>query len=279
MIRDPIALEPIAPALGAEVKGVDLCESLDEDTVGAIRRALLDYLVVFFRDQQLRPGQFLEVAKRFGETSEYPFVKGRDDYPEIVEVIKREDEQVNFGGLWHSDTTYLEHPPMASLLYASEIPPVGGDTLFANMYRAYETLSPGMQRLLEGLKAVNSADKADAAITRVDRLRERPADATDVVTTAEHPIVRTHPETGRRALYVNPGHTVRIVGMSEAESAPILSYLYKHQIRPELTCRFRWQQGSLAFWDNRSAQHYALNDYYGHRRVMQRITLAGDRPR
>lgn len=274
-----IRVEPLSPALGAEVYGVDLAGPLDEGSVAEIRRAFLSHLVIFFRDQAMTPEQFLRFARTMGEPSEYPMVKGMDEYPEITEVIKKEDERVNFGGIWHSDTTYLECPPMATMLYALEVPPVGGDTLFANMHMAYESLSSGMQRLLEGLTAVNSAGKDIAAATRADRIRERPGDVGDSVPTAEHPLVRTHPETGLKALYVNPGHTVRIGGLSEPESAPILDYLYAHQTRAEFTCRFRWRVGSLAFWDNRAAQHYPLNDYHGFRRAMQRITLAGDRPR
>ncbi len=274
-----IRVEPLSPALGAEVYGVDLAGPLDESSVAEIRRAFLSHLVIFFRDQTMTPEQFLRFARTMGEPSEYPMVKGMDEYPEITEVIKKEDERVNFGGIWHSDTTYLEYPPMATMLYALEVPPVGGDTLFANMHMAYESLSSGMQRLLEGLTAVNSAGKDIAAATRADRIRERPGDVGDSVPTAEHPLVRTHPETGLQALYVNPGHTVRIGGLSEPESAPILDYLYAHQTRAEFTCRFRWRVGSLAFWDNRAAQHYPLNDYHGFRRAMQRITLAGDRPR
>lgn len=274
-----IRVEPLSPALGAEVYGVDLAGPLDEGSVAEIRRAFLSHLVIFFRDQTMTPQQFLRFARTMGEPSEYPMVKGMDEYPEITEVIKKEDERVNFGGIWHSDTTYLECPPMATMLYALEVPPVGGDTLFANMHMAYESLSSGMQRLLEGLTAVNSAGKDIAAATRADRIRERPGDVGDSVPTAEHPLVRTHPETGLKALYVNPGHTVRIGGLSEPESAPILDYLYAHQTRAEFTCRFRWRVGSLAFWDNRAAQHYPLNDYHGFRRAMQRITLAGDRPR
>lgn len=274
-----IRVEPLSPALGAEVYGVDLAGPLDESSVAEIRRAFLSHLVIFFRDQTMTPQQFLRFARTMGEPSEYPMVKGMDEYPEITEVIKKEDERVNFGGIWHSDTTYLEYPPMATMLYALEVPPVGGDTLFANMHMAYESLSSGMQRLLEGLTAVNSAGKDIAAATRADRIRERPGDVGDSVPTAEHPLVRTHPETGLKALYVNPGHTVRIGGLSEPESAPILDYLYAHQTRAEFTCRFRWRVGSLAFWDNRAAQHYPLNDYHGFRRAMQRITLAGDRPR
>jgi taurine dioxygenase len=279
MDYERILVEPLSPALGAEVSGVALDEPLADAVVAEIHRAFVAHQVIFFRDQSLTPAQYLRFASAMGEPSEYPFVAGLDGYPQITEVIKTEDEQVNFGGIWHSDTTYLQCPPKATMLYARQLPPVGGDTLFANMNMAYESLSSGMRRLLDGLSAINSAQKHDAAATRTGLLRQRPKDAGDTVTVAEHPVVRTHPETGRKALYVNPGHTLRIGGMSEAESAPILDYLYRHQTRPEFTCRFRWRLDSLAFWDNRSTQHYPLNDYHGHRRAMQRITLAGDRPR
>jgi len=274
-----IRVEPLSTALGAEISGVDLAEPLDDGTLAEIRQAFLAHLVIFFRDQSLTPDRFLRFARSMGVPSEYPLVQGMDGYPEITEVVKKEDERVNFGGIWHSDTTYLECPPMGTMLYAREIPPLGGDTLFANMNMAYESLSPGMRHLLDGLQAVNSADKGDAAATRAERRKDRPRDAGDTVTCVEHPVVRTHPETGRKALYVNPGHTLRFGGFSEAESAPILEYLYRHQTRPEFSCRFRWRRDSLAFWDNRAAQHYPLNDYHGYRRALQRITLAGDRPR
>jgi taurine dioxygenase len=181
--------------------------------------------------------------------------------------------------VWHSDTAYLDVPPMASLLVARDVPAVGGDTLFANMYLAYETLSDGMKRLIDPLVAVNSSALADASKTREDRVKDsaRRDAATQYV--AEHPVVRVHPERGKKALYVNVAHTERFGGMTREESAPILGYLYRHQIRPELTCRFRWRPGSIAFWDNRAAQHNAINDYAGHRRLMHRVTLAGDRPR
>ncbi|NIM27875.1 MAG: taurine dioxygenase [Gammaproteobacteria bacterium] len=274
-----IRIEPLSPALGAEVSGVDLSGTLDDTLIAELRHAFLTHLVIFFRDQSLSPDRFLAFARCMGEPSEYPMVKGLDGYPEITEVIKKENERVNFGGIWHSDTTYLEKPPMGTMLLAREVPPVGGDTLFANMFLAYESLSPGLQRLLDGLTAINTSDKDIAAATRADRVRDRPGGSGQTVNSAEHPIVRTHPETGRKALYINPGHTVRIAGFSEQESAPILEYLYAQQIRVEFTCRFRWRVGSLAFWDNRAAQHYPLNDYHGYRRAMQRITLAGDRPR
>jgi taurine dioxygenase len=272
-------IRPIAGALGAEIAGVNLSQPLAEDTVAAIRTALLERLVVFFRDQDLTPGQFMAFAERFGEPVEYPFVQGIAGYPTVIEVAKLEHETVNFGGVWHSDTTYLERPPMGSLLLAREVPPYGGDTIFANQVLAYEALSPGLRALLDGLVAVNASAKADVTRTREDRIREhgRAGDRQDYV--AEHPVVRTHPETGRKALYVNVAHTVRFKDMSEAESAPLLNYLFQHQTRPEFTCRFAWRVGSLAFWDNRAAQHNPVNDYHGFRRIMHRITLAGDVPR
>jgi taurine dioxygenase len=279
MSYEHILVEPLSAALGAEISGVALGEPLQDAVLTEIRQAFLAHQVIFFRDQSLTPAQYLRFAGTMGEPSTYPFVTGLDGYPEITEVVKKEDERVNFGGIWHSDTTYLECPPMGTMLYARQVPAVGGDTLFANMNMAYESLSSGMRRLLDGLTAINSAQKGDAAATRAGLLGRRPRDAGDTVTTAEHPLVRTHPETGRKALYVNPGHTLHIGGMSEAESAPILDYLYRHQTRPEFTCRFRWRLDSLAFWDNRTTQHYPINDYHGHHRSMHRITLAGDQPR
>src|SRR5919201_1364421 len=273
-----IRIHPVSGALGAEVTGVDLATGLDDQTLGLLRRAWLDHLVLFFRDQPLSPAQFLAFGRRFGTIIEYPFVKGLDEYPEIIPVVKLEHERINFGGVWHSDTAYLDVPPMASMLLAREVPPAGGDTLFANMYLAYETLSEGMKRVLGGLRAVNSSSKADASRTREDRIAERGRADARAIYEAAHPVVRVHPETGRKALYVNVAHSVRFEGMTEEESAPILDYLYRHQTRPELTCRFRWRPASLALWDNRCAQHNAVNDYAGHRRVMHRITLAGDVP-
>ncbi len=270
-----LAIHPIAGPLGAEISGVDLGADLDGATVRAIRQAWLDHLVIFFRDQPLSPARFLAFARRFGEPVEYPFVKGLDEAPEVIPVVKLEHEHVNFGGVWHSDTAYLDVPPMASLLVAREVPTVGGDTLFANMYLAYDTLSPGMQRLLDGLVAINSSAKADATRTREDRVRDSARADRKQEYSAGHPVVRVHPETGRKALYVNVAHTVGFDGMTAAESAPILEYLFRHQVQPEFTCRFRWRPGSIAFWDNRCAQHNAINDYHGQRRVMHRVTLAG----
>jgi taurine dioxygenase len=274
-----LTVSRIAGALGAEVHGVDLSAPLPPELVAAIRQAFLEHLVLFFRDQHLTPGQFMAFARALGTPVEYPFVKGLADYPQIIEVKKLEHERSNFGGIWHTDTAYLEIPPMGSMLLAREVPPFGGDTEFANQYLAYEALSPGLKGMLDGLVAVHSSAKADVTRTREDRLRTEAREDARTEYVAEHPVVRTHPETGRKSLYVNIAHTLRFKDMTEDESAPLLAYLHRHQIRPELTCRFRWQAGSIAFWDNRCVLHNPINDYHGYRRVMHRITLAGDRPR
>ena len=274
-----IEVRPIAGALGAEVSGVDLAQPLRPEVVAEIRAAFLRHLVIFFRDQPLDPAQFLKFAGCFGRPVEYPFVKGIEGYPEIIPVLKLEHERVNFGGIWHTDTAYLETPPMGTMLVAREVPPFGGDTEFANMYLAYEELSAGMRAMLDPLVAVNSSAKADVTRTREDRIRSSPTEQSRKVFLAEHPVVRTHPETGRKSLYVNVAHTLRFKDMTEEESAPILGFLHRHQVRAEFTCRFRWQPGSIAFWDNRCALHNPVNDYHGYRRLMHRITLAGDRPR
>lgn len=273
-----ITVKPIAGALGAEIKGVDIGKGLDAETVSEVRQALLDHLVIFFRDQTISPDAYMEFARAFGTPAQYPMLPGIEGYPMITQIAKLEHERNNFGGIWHADTTYLEAPPMGSMLHALEVPPFGGDTMFANQYLAYEALSETFRGLLDGLVGVSSSSKADVSKTREDMIRNA-GDATPASDrTAEHPAVRTHPETGRKCLFVNVAHTSHFKGMTEAESAPILNYLFQHQVRPEFTCRFRWEEGSLAFWDNRACQHNPINDYHGYRRVMRRITLEGARP-
>ena len=271
-----IQVRPIAGALGAEVEGVDAARPLAESIIAEIRQAFLDHLVIFLRNQKLTPQAQLAFARGFGQPMEYPQLKGLPECPLITPVVKLEHERVNFGGIWHSDTAYLERPPMASMLYAIEVPPYGGDTLFANQYLAYEALSEPLRRRLGAVIGINASTKADASRTREDRLRE--AGVEHKVLVGEHPVVRTHPETGRRALYVNVGHTTHFKDWTEQESAPILGFLFAHQVRPEFTCRFHWEPGSLAFWDNRCTQHNPVNDYHGFRRVMHRVTLAGEAP-
>jgi taurine dioxygenase len=272
-----ITVAPIAGALGAEIGGIDLSAGLTDETVAEIRRAWLDHLVVFFRDQDVSLDAFRAFARCIGDPVEYPFVKGMDDYPEIITVSKLPHETVNFGGIWHSDTVYLERPPMATLLIAREVPPFGGDTMFANMYAAYGALSPAMQQMLAPLRAVHSSALADVSKTREDRIRDA-GNGEVREYQSEHPVVRTHPETGRKALYVNVAHTLRFAGFTDDESRPLLQFLFAHSVQPELTCRFQWRVGSIALWDNRCAMHNPINDYHGHTRTMHRITLAGDVP-
>jgi taurine dioxygenase len=271
-------IKRIAGALGAEIMGLDLTQSPSSDLTKEIREVFLKNSVIFLRNQRLTSQQFMNFATAMGEPIQYPFVKGFDDFPQIIEVKKLEHEKVNFGGVWHSDTTYLEKPPMGSMLLSKEIPPYGGDTLFACQYAAYESLSDTMQRLLEGLQGINSSAKADVSKTREDRIKSDGNESLPKSFSSSHPVVRTHPETGRKALFVNTAHTTGIEGLTDKESASLLSFLFEHQVKPEFTCRWVWEPDALAFWDNRCAQHNPINDYHGFRRVLHRITLQGDKP-
>jgi taurine dioxygenase len=271
-------IHPIAGALGAVISGVDLSLGLSAAQAADIRQVFLQHKVIFLRQQKLTPQQFLDFAKAMGEPIEYPFVKGLEGFAQIIEVKKLEHEKVNFGGIWHSDTTYLEVPPMGSMLLSLEVPPYGGDTMFANQCLAYESLSATMKNMLAGLVGISSSAKADVSKTREDRIKSDGKEAAPKSYLAEHPLVRTHPETGQKALFVNVAHTAGIKGMTDEESAPLLQFLFQHQIKPEFTCRFAWEPNAIAFWDNRCAQHNPVNDYHGFRRVMHRITLQGDRP-
>ena len=216
---------PIAGGLGAEINGVNIAQPLEREVALEIHWAFLDHLVVFFRNQELTPQSQLVFAQQFGQPVEYPQMRGLPECPLVTAVIKLENEQVNFGGVWHSDTTYLERPPMASLLYAVEIPPYGGDTLFSNQYMAYEALSEGLKKMLKDLGGINTSTKPEVAKTRENRLHD--AGAMLKVLDAIHPVVRTHPETGRKALYVNDGHTTHFDGWSKEESQSLLDYLYQ----------------------------------------------------
>ena len=271
-----IDVHPVSGALGAEITGVDISLPLDAEVVSEIRKALLNHLVIFFQNQVITPQQQLNFAEQFGLPMEYPQLKGLPECPLVTEVIKLEHETLNFGGVWHSDTTYLQQPPMASMLYAIEIPPYGGDTLFSNQYMAYETLSDGLKKTLSELVAVNTSSKPEVSMTREDRMREAGMELN--ILSASHPAVRTHPETGSKALYVNKAHTTHFKDWTELESKSLLEFLFHHQVRTEFTCRFSWEKNSLAFWDNRCVQHNPVNDYQGFRRKMHRVTIAGDKP-
>jgi taurine dioxygenase len=258
---------------GAEIGGVDLSGGLSEATVAGIRDVLAEYGVVVFRNQTLTPEQHIAAARQFGDINVNRFFTHADGYPEIALVSKEPDQTANIGGGWHTDHSYDERPALGSMLYAREVPPSGGDTLFASMYAAYDALSDGLKQTLAGMRAVHSSRH----VFGVERpaMQGRIGNPELATQDAIHPVVITHPESGRRALYVNPGFTLRFDGWTAEESQPLLAYLYQHAARPEFTCRLRWRNGSLAFWDNRSTWHYALNDYHGERRLMHRITIEG----
>jgi taurine dioxygenase len=273
-------LRPLAGVLGAEVFGVDVKRSPDWEK---IHRAFLDYAVLVFRDQKLEPQDIMAVGAKFGPPCHYPFVTGMDGFPFIFEVVKEESETVNFGGNWHSDTTYLAQPPLGTLLYAVETPAHGGDTLFASTRAAYDALSPGLRATVDTLVGVNSAGlKYGGGRSKMHKniagMKVHDTDAAESYE-SEHPVARTHPDTGKKALYCSRGHTIRFKDMSEEESRPLIDFLQAHQTRPEFTCRVRWAPGTLTVWDNRCTQHNAVNDYHGQRRRMRRLTVGPQTPR
>jgi taurine dioxygenase len=272
-----LAVRPVSSAVGAEILGLDLADSLSDATIDAIRRALFEHGVVFFRDQKLSPEQQAAFARRFGEINVNRFFKAVDGYPMIAEVRKEPEQTGNIGGSWHTDHSYDQAPAMGSILYALEVPETGGDTLFASMYAAYDALSDGLKQTLEPLQALHSSRHifgVEAYAGRGD-LKGRYLNPEAATQDAAHPVVVRHPGSGRKALYVNAAFTVRFVGWTAEESRPLLEYLYAHGTRPEFSYRFQWRAGSIAFWDNRCTWHYALNDYHGHRRLMHRITVEG----
>jgi taurine dioxygenase len=277
MRNSRIEVRPIAGAIGAEIHNVDVSADLDEGTVGDIRQALLDHCVIFFRDQKLDVARHKAFTRRFGEIFIHPNYKGTQADPEIIVITREPGDKKIVGEDWHADTTMMPEPPMGAILYAIEVPPYGGDTLFANQYLAYETLSDGMKKMLSGMRALHSdRTVADPAANknayRATKVRE---DANWRETVSAHPVVATHPETGRKLLYVNRSYTQGFEGMAEEESKPLLGYLLEHGHRPEFTCRFRWETGSIAFWDNRVCKHLAVHDAGPFRRVMRRTQIAG----
>jgi taurine dioxygenase len=280
MSYQTIDVRPLTGSIGAEILGVDLSKAPGNETFDEIHRAFAEYLVIFFRDQTLSPADFVSFASRFGRLDPHHYLKGMDGQPEILEIVREPTNPKIFAPGWHGDVTWQENPVLGAMLYGLDVPDCGGDTLFANQYLAYEALSPGMKRLLDGLKAVHGTakiygDKAED-YTYVQNLRVDRKEAAKSENV--HPVLRTHPVTGRKALFVNDHYTLRFEDMTEAESAPLLDFLFRHAIRPEFTCRFRWGKGSIAFWDNRCTLHTPIDDYFGKRRHMWRVTIAGDRP-
>ena len=276
---------PLAPSMGAEITEIDLAKHFDTSAnridgavMADIKAAWLEHQLIVIRRQNITPEQQLRFAESLGDPDIYPFLQGLDGFPMITEVLKKETETVNFGGVWHSDTTYQLCPPMATVLYAKELPSIGGDTLFSNQCAAYEQLSEGLKRTIRQLRGVNIAGKKQVSATRSERLKEAGSGVNAEQMSGIHPVIRTHPETGRKSLFVNPAHTVSFDGWTEQESAGLMAFLFAHQIAPEFQCRLSWQVGDIAIWDNRCTLHYPLNDYHGHRRLLHRITLKGDQP-
>jgi len=271
-----INVTPAGSYIGAEISGVQL-EAISDEQFAEVRDAFLRYGMVYFRDQSLTPEQHVEFAKRWGAINVNRFFTASSEHPLIAEVRKEPDNTMNIGALWHTDHSYDVAPALGSILYAREVPPVGGDTLFASMHAAWKHLSDGMKNTLDGLRAVHSSRHVFGQITpeTFPDLVGRIGNAHEATQDAVHKVVISHPETGRETLYVNPQFTVGIQGWHQEESDALLGYLYKHAAKPEFTCRLRWQQGTVAIWDNRATWHCALNDYQGHRRLMHRITLEG----
>jgi len=276
MRNDRIEVRPISGSIGAEIFNVDVSQELDAATIGDIRRALLEHCVIFFRDQEFDAEQHKRLARRFGEIFVHPNYAGMQADPEIVMIRREPGDTRVVGEDWHTDTTMMATPPIGAILYALEVPPYGGDTLFANQYAAHETLSDGMKRLIGGLRAIHSdrlvaGPQSRASVGRTTKARH---DESWRETINTHPIVTTHPETGRKVLFVNVSYTVGIEGLNDEESRPLLHFLMEHGNRPEFTCRFRWTKGAVAFWDNRCVKHLAVNDAGPYRRLMRRVQIA-----
>ncbi|MFT4987891.1 MAG: taurine dioxygenase [Acidimicrobiales bacterium] len=272
-------VEPISGVLGAVIRGIDVAEPLDDETIDAIRSAFVTHHVLFFRDQNLDAEQQMAFGRQFGELDEHPFVHGTDAHPEVLDIVTMPDDALNFGGGWHTDVSFLPEPDLGSILFAIDVPAAGGDTLFASQHAAYDALSDTMKDMLDGLVAVHSAGSQyqdGGTSTRSKAMRTKNADL--AAKEVQHPVVRTHPENGRKGLYVNRAFTTRIRGLRRNESEALLGFLFDHAVHERFTCRFRWERGSLAMWDNRSVQHFALHDYAGQQRQMRRITICGDTP-
>jgi taurine dioxygenase len=270
----------VLPGVGAEILGVDLAGGLDSSELETIKKTFSEHGLVFFRGQKISETDHIDLARRFGDINVNRFFASNPDYPEIAMVSKEPDQIANIGGGWHTDHSYDQEPALGSILVARELPPSGGDTWFTSMYKAYDSLSDGLKETLEGLSAVHSAkhifgpqagyDAIESASGRIGN-----AEAALELEDPIHPVVISHPLSGRKALYVNAAFTLRFDGWTADESAPLLAYLYEHAIADANVTRFKWENGSIAFWDNRATWHFAQNDYQGQRRVMHRITIDG----
>ncbi len=275
-----ITVDPITPSIGAEISGIDLSEPLGNENYAIVHDALMTHGVIFFRDQHMTPDQHKDFAGRFGHLQVHPFAPNLgEDHPEII-VIEHNEKRPPDLNNWHTDVTFMAEPPLGSVLYARTMPATGGDTLWASMYAAYDALSDRMQRILCELTAVHDYEHIFGKSGRLYRNQDDDSmkKAREKLPPAEHPVIRTHPVTGRNGIFVNSSFTVRIKDMKEKESRALLEFLHQHVQQPEFQCRFRWQENSVAFWDNRCTQHYAVADYFPECRVMHRATIDGDRP-
>jgi len=283
-----IKVQPVAGALGAEIDGVDLSSKPDAETVEEIKNAFTDHQVICFRDQRLTPQLLAQFAENFGPLTRHPFIKTLPGSPFVAPIIRDADagDSLNFGGQWHCDVAFLESPPLGSMLYAVDIPPYGGDTMFANLYLAYQTLSPGMQDLADRLILVHSAaigydpdrgakDPSKSLIAQKGMQFEVNDDPKKEM---EHPFVQIHPVSHRKLIWHTGPYSLRFKNMTEEESKPLLDFFQRHASQPAFTCRFRWQAGTVLLWDNRCVQHFAINDYGGFRREMHRVQIGGERP-
>ncbi|XOV88070.1 MAG: TauD/TfdA dioxygenase family protein [Pseudomonadota bacterium] len=281
-----LALDTSVGPTGARVTGVDLSKPLTPEVLEEIRQAWFAHSVLFFEGQSLTPAEQAQFAANFGELDVYPFMKAVDSHPNVIPIIKEPDARINFGGGWHTDTSYLEKPPAATLLYAVEVPEQGGDTMYANSCDAYDDLSPGFKRLLDGVMGVYSPKVVHGKGGAYAKLAANSSDlgaaygGNDDFAESEvlHPLIRTHPVTGRKSIYCSRAHTHRIQDMTREESLPIIEYLQDHLTQEKYVTRFHWTPGTLAMWDNRCLFHYAINDYHGKKRHMHRVIVQGERP-
>ncbi|MEE8236234.1 MAG: TauD/TfdA family dioxygenase [Gammaproteobacteria bacterium] len=281
MTHKHIEVRPLAGSLGAEICGVDLRDSLDDETFEEIHQALLDNLVIFLRNQDITPDQQKAFGRRFGELHIHPYIPTLEGHPEIIKLESADDgpgEMAYQSNTWHTDLTYTAEPPMGSMLHGIKVPAVGGDTMFLNLYASYQALSDTMKSLVDGLTAVHDiVASMPPDFTRQSWAPKQLARMQEATPPVEHPVVRTHPETKRKCLFVNRNFTSYIKGMTLPESDALLGFLLEHIEQPEFQCRFHWETKSLAFWDNRCTQHYAVNDYRS-KRQMHRVTICGERP-
>ena len=272
-------IEMLSGACGAEIEGINLNDTSDEN-IFIIKNLLFEHKVIFFRNQDITQQQQINLSKCFGVLEEHAYVKGLKNYPEIVRIIKEPHEKNNWGEGWHSDVSYNAKPTMAVVLRSVEIPPIGGDTMFANMEIAYDTLDDNLKKQIENKVAIHSSIGAEFFVDNYESMK---GNGNSDIYTNEHPIVRTNPDSKRKTLYVNSTYTKKVVGMNKSDSDNLLKKLFLHQERLDLTCRFRWTKNTVAIWDNRSVLHYAIADYFpnrglGHIRIMDRIAIRGEKP-